>query len=369
MAKKEYITKIYEPDGSTIVTVLSHKKLAKPPTFSSKINGGQGELKLDLLLPFDDFGEASSIDFDYIVKLVMVSEDYPDGVTLYSGVLMEYEPFANEKKQGVTINCLGLASTLTFDYYKDGSSYTVSHSATDPEDIFKDVLDKHNAVETNALVNYTVSSTESVGVNVDKKFTDKTWYQACEECKDLSSNAGFYWYVDADGVAYFKSKPSTPTHRFIFGKDVISFSAPKTSKEIVNVVSVRHQVPDGMGGFNDATTNREDATSISTFRRRAKIITDSGITAVATAEQRGDKEIADNKDEKIETELVIGSEYNIESIKPGDTCVVRNFKHASQFFSSNMQIVRVSYKGDHVVLSLEEHMHDLGDALDSFING
>lgn len=355
---KQYLVKIYAQDGTTLKKVIPHDMLNSEPKFTAKMNGGQGEMLIDTKFPFDDFGEGTEIEFDFVITVDVTDDNNPNGITIYGGVIQEYEPYANAKQQGVKVKALGYAALLAYDYYKNGSSYSVSKSGIDPEQMFKDIIDHHRTVDSNSPINYTGSSTDTVGTNANITFTQKKHSDSIKEVQEVSP--GFYWYVGADGVAKFKDKPTSATHTFIFGKHVTSFRAPKTAKQVVNNVYISY---DG-GNLED-----DDSASITRFRKRTKIVDNQDVKDATTAQSKIDTELEKNDTELIKSEITINDSYDIESILPGQTCKIRNFNHASEFFSSNMQIVEVRYQGKQVVLSLEEHMFDIGEEIDNFVNG
>ena len=65
-------------------------------------------------------------------------------------------------------------------------------------------------------------------------------------------------------------------------------------------------------------------------------------------------------------QLIINAQYDIESIKVGDTCQVLNLAENSGVFTNNMQIVRIIYNWDNVTLDLEEVIDDFGNQLTKF---
>lgn len=358
MAEKRYLAKIYERDGSTLALNIPKAKMRDNPTFTDRINGGMGEVQIDYIVPFDDFEEGTKIDHQFILDLLVFDDANPLGRRLYRGAIQEYEPYIRGKTQGVLIKALGLGSNLSYDDYMASSRtvYTVAHSGVDPEVIFQAIIDEWRAFVNNALINYSGSSTDTVGTNVDKTFTDKTWFDACAETKDLCPD-GWWWHVDADGIASLLPKPSTPTHSFIIGKHIEDGRFPKSVKSVKNRVRVTRT-----GG---TVTEYSDATSITKYESRLEIMGDSSLGDEATADQAGQKKVDDNKDPKNKNTLVINSEYDIESIKVGQTCAILNSNEAATFVT-NAQIVGLTYEGDRVRLELEESVADLGLALDRF---
>lgn len=359
MAEKRYLAKIYERDGSTLALNIPKAKMRDNPTFTDRINGGMGELEIDYIVPFDDFEEGTKIDHQFILDLWVFDDANPDGRRIYRGAIQEYEPYINGSTQGVLIKALGLGSNLSYDAHmaSSRSNYTVNYATTDPETIFQAIIDEWRAFVNNALIDYDGSSTQTVGTNVTKEFVDKTWFDAITETKDLCPE-GWWWHVDADGIASLLPKPTTATHSFIIGRHIEDGRFPKSVKTVKNRVRVTRN-----GG---TITHYDDSTSIGKYESRWEAINDTSLGDVNAADQAGNKKVADNKDPKNKNTLVINSEYDIESIKVGQTCAILNSNEAATFVT-NAQIVGLTYEGDRVRLELEESVADLGLALDRFV--
>jgi len=107
--------------------------------------------------------------------------------------------------------------------------------------------------------------------------------------------------------------------------------------------------------YNGGTQNATDATSIAAYGKREKYIDRTTDTSDSTtALQIATKEVEDNKDEKIEATIILNNQYDIESVRPGQTCKIMNYKKGAELFSENMLIVSTRYKnGDSLEINLE----------------
>lgn len=343
---KRFNIKVYDTDGVTLIQTLSPSVLKGAPTFTSQINGGLGQCQLDLNLPFDDFGEGTDIDFMYIVKIYVTDSENPLGRLVYTGFVSAYQPYLQNKIQGVKVTLLGLGSLLSFAYYKNGASFTVAHSAVDPAVIMKAIIDHFNTIYPGSLLGYNSGGTtvDTVGTNVTYTFIEKKWLDALKDAFG-TVGAGWWWSVDKQGQLYLKQKPASATHRFTIGKDIDSITVDKSSESVKNQVRVK---------YNGNTADDSDATSISRFGTREAIVSDDQIQNAATANQRAGQEVDDNKVEKIKAKLTINMSYDLESIEVGDTCKIMNLDSAQQTFNNNMMIVSVNYSFTKVTVELEE---------------
>jgi len=364
---KSYNIKVFDQDGSTAITNWSAQTVKNTPQFTSKINGGFGECVLDLDLPFDDFGEGNAVNFMNIVDIYAVDSDSPRGTRIYRGFVSQYEPYIEGRgEEGVRVSLLGLGSMLTFSYYKNGTSYTVNHTTQDPETIGRAIIDHFNTIYGGSLLTYDGDSTDPVGTTVNMDFVDQKWFDSLRRVGEVSGT-GWWWKIDENGKYWLKDKPSSVTHKFTIGKDIVMIQAPKDSEKVVNDVQVRWSA--GNVDDSDATSQQTYGSGSSPTGKRSKIITDSNLTSSAAGTQRASKEIADNKDAKVKAVLTINDNYDLESIKVGETCKIQNYNKDSTFFDSNMLIVGLNYQGDTTRLELEGHPANFGVELDSFVNG
>ncbi len=237
---KHFVAQIYDQDGSTLLRTLTTEMpldttlphLKSVPTFSTRINGGQGECVLDINFPFDNFEEGSTVNFMNIVKLYCVKVDRSAAsqtqTLLYTGFVSKYDTYVEQDgSEGVRMTCLGLVSLLAASYYKNGSSFTVTHSTVDPETIGHAIIDHVNSIFGGSLFSYSGSTTSSVGTSVSITFTDQKWNDALKKTGELAGT-DWWWKVDESGQYWLKAKPSSPTHTFTIRRDIVSLNARRT---------------------------------------------------------------------------------------------------------------------------------------------
>ena len=354
---KKYLLKIYDSTGATFKETINPATIKNDIIFSSSINGGQGQLNISLNVEFDNYS-ANIADMN-IVKVYQVDDtNNLTGRLIYTGFISTIKPFWSGSDEGVNITLLGLSSLLSFAFYKD-ADYTVPHVGVDPEALLEAIIDHFNTVYSGSLISYTAGSIDNVGTNVSYTFRKNLWLQSVIIASQLAG-ANYYWYVDETGLFTFTTKPASSTHTFTIGKDVDSFTSNINNERVRNKVTVEYT--------GAATVTSDDATSQTAYGVRERYITDSNIGNAASATQRADQEIDENKDAKFNVVIRINSEYDIETIKPGDTCKVRNYNSTSTVFQDNMQIVKVYYSPDFVTLELEEFTRDFGKVLQDFVN-
>lgn len=373
--QKQFLIKIFDQDGTTFLKSFTSDQpddstlpfLKNTPQFTSRINGGYGELVLDLSYPFDDFDEGTVIDFMNIVKVyaVKTTDSMEQEIDLiYTGYVSKYSPYIDSGSEGVRVTCLGLISLLAASYYKD-ADFTVSHSTQDPEAIARAIIDHFNTVFGGSPVSYSNDTTDAVGTNVSVEFVDQKWSDALRTVGSLAGE-GWWWKIDEQGRYWLKAKPGTPTHSFTIGKDIDRIQGEKDGEKVINEVYVRRS-----GGtetsYDDATSQAEFGTGNPPTGKRTKIINEASLTDEDTADQRGTKELEDQKEAKVRSPLTINTQYDLESVKVGDTCCIRNLRNGNSFFGSNMLITSLTYRGDSVEMELEDANGSFANELARFV--
>lgn len=356
---KRFQVKVLDSSG-TFIKNFSPEIIANDPNFSSEINSGFGENTFILKLPFDDFDEGSSIDYENFVEIYEFDTNNPTARLIYKGVVTGYEPVAELGNQYVRLISLGLISFLTRDYFKDGSSFTVDYgvstgSSTDPKNMIEDIIDQVLTIYPNCGLYYS-SSIATLGTNIEKKFESKTWLQALKEAFALYGD-GYYWRIEKDGLVTVATNPGSATHTFTFNKHIDQANAEKTTEDLVNSVRV---------SYTGGTYDHSDATSITNYGKRHKNISATEIDNATAAQNYAEQYVGSRKDPKVAAKIVINSVYDIESIKVGDTCKVLGLKDGQNPFGTNMQIQRLRYRADTVELSVESIRRNFGDQIEKF---
>jgi len=342
--------------------------LKAAPTFASRINGGHGQCVVDLNLPFDDFGEGTTIGLMKIADIYAIDANHPRGRRIYRGFVTQYEPYLEGGREGVKVTLLGLASLLTLSLYKTGGgSVTVSHTTDDPEAIVRAVIDHFNTVYGGNLITYTDGTTDPIGVVPNVTFESQKWFDSIRKTLELAE-AGWWWKVDHDGLFWFKPRPSDVTHQFTLKDDVDSVRVTKNSEKVVNEVYLKWSL-----SGTPQTTHIFDLPSQAAFGTgspptgvRTKVLNGSSVNDGTSAGQAAQKELDDNKVAKTATQLVINEKYDLESIHVGEMCEVLNYKKGSTLFEGPMIIAGLTYTAEKVTLDLEQP-RDFGLELQSFV--
>lgn len=351
--RKRFIVKIYDIDG-TYRKTFNPNLIMNEVSFSDKVGGGQGQCVLELNLPIDDFDEGLSVDHMNVVKIYESDdENSPEPRLLYSGFISQYVPFFRAGQEGVRLTCLGLVSFLSLGYFRSGGSYEFTAS-DDPAEVIKDIVDHFESVFPGTWLSYSGGHITTVGTTVNYAFDKLKWYDAVKRMAGFAEE-DWWWRVAEDGQVYLQDRPAAATHILTIGKDVDSGEIVKNNEKVIN----RYRLT--WGSSPATTTVYEDATSQTAYGIREKLETDADINNQTTADQQGNKIIADNKDPKVEARITVNTKYDIESIKPGHTVTIRNTKRGSGTLPANMLITALQYTPDGVTLTLENQIPSLAD--------
>ncbi len=367
MANKKFLYEIFENDG-TFIGILPVRLPVKPnrsqvlplnlPQIVNEINSGQGQLNIQTNQKFDSFDEGGLIAHNNIVKMYTWDDvNHLTPILMYTGIMLTYVPWIEGGKEGVIIQCVGRSSELSADYYTSGGNFSFNKNLK-ASDIFEDIIDNFRLSYPDSDINYTGPSVEDSVTVLDIDFAQKKHKKAIEKIME-NSPPGFWWSIESDGTANYKSKPSSATHTFNLKKHLGRTEVNKSMENVINKVIVESSAP---GSPHTA----DDAPSQSAYGIRSIYITDTSLKTNATAQARADAELDNNKDIKRRTSLRVNSLYDIETIKVGDTCQVINYDNSGSLLDTNMQIVKVKYDGFFAVLTLEQNFLSLEKQLNTF---
>jgi len=337
--------------------------------FSKEINSGLGECLITLGEKIDYQGP--ELKLGNTVEIFVADEDTVDEgfIKIYSGYISLIEPTIDGGTERILVHVLGHYTKLSTDFLKNGSQVvlysdttdglttTASGTSADLGLILRAIITRYRAETTNPKLYFTLQSIPDVSQTALYSISLKTYREAFDSvCSMLPS--GYFWYVDEDGKVSIKNTPTTPTHRFQFGKHFKSLKIEKSMEKIRNFVVVWNGEP--VTG-DEVFKHYEDEASITQYGRRSDKIVDYGIDDDTSADKIGAKFIAENKDPsiKLTCEIIDNNYdaingYDIESIQAGDTCSFVGFNASlSEILNENMLITKVDYLFDRVIIEVE----------------
>lgn len=367
--KKQIIINIHTSSGEFINTWTD----ATFEAFQKEINGGPGECVIRLGKEFDygerDLKEGNEVEIRISDKDTVA--DITEGTKsriIYRGYMSMIEREANGNGEGITVHLLGYYTLLALDFLKNGAQTTLytdvaaglavaapSNNA-DIGLVMRAIIDRYRAETSNPRISYDSADIPDTGTVGSYSFERMTYREAMDKAKEMSPIGNFY-YVDERGLVKFGAKPSTPTHKFIFGRHFAKINLQRSIEKIRNFLLLWN----GETGAGVVYKHYQDDESIALYGRRAHATNDYGIDNVAAADLIGDKFINESKDPeaKVICEILDNNGdddmgYDIESIQPGDTCSFYGFDpFLAEIFKDNMLITKVRYSLDKAVIEVE----------------
>ena len=368
---KQVTIKVYKPTGEYITTW----KTAKFSGFTKRLNGGLG----DCLIELGEVVTYSGVDLDLNneVRIIITDTDTigtSDGEKLiYSGYISNYVPWINSSGEGINVFLLGYYTKLAQDVLKNGDittfySDTTTGIGTPKTGTLADIglmmratINRYIAETTNPKLNYTAGTLQLTNTTAKYKFESMTYREVIEIILSMSPN-GWFWYVDELGLVHFRAKPTTPTHKFVYGKDFSAVRIERSMEKLKNALIFWN----GKLGDDQVYKLYSDLVSVAKYGRRLIRRTDERILDVGgasdTADKIGNKFVDEHKDPdiKVVVDIIDNNEngtpigYDIESINPGDTCTFYGFDESlADLFKYNMLITKVDYELNKATITVE----------------
>lgn len=339
--------------------------------FRKVINGGLGDLKITLPMPFD---QAYVSPFTVIFNRVEV---YVQGNLLYSGFIAGVNAIAQGRKEDVVITCRGHAARLPFIVLKNGTTITLrtdtaaglttgaTATAATIDVLLKAVIDRYNAEAVYPIINYTATSVTPIATTFTYTFLAKTIFVVIERAMEVTP-AGTYWRVGADNIFYVNTKSTTADITLNFATQVAAISDNQSIDGMINRALVAYN-----GTPPTLAKLTTDTTSSGLYGDWWWQRIDGKYTVAGDVTSLSQKIIDGNKNPPRRLQVVVpdsaGSKtsgYDIETIEPGQTLKLINLPEAAaQSFPSLFQIVAVDYTPEAATLDLETPTDDLAREL------
>lgn len=134
---KFYQYKIYDKSNA-YKTTLDPKKVMSDIGFSQNINGTQGEINIEMNLPFDNnyFLQGD------LVKIWEYSDLNKSGRQIYYGWVSKIDRVQDQSSQKIVLVCLGIGTLLKKIIFDNGTKTFDLNQ--DPAETLKDIIDYVN---------------------------------------------------------------------------------------------------------------------------------------------------------------------------------------------------------------------------------
>jgi len=316
-----YNIKIYNK-SLVYQNTLSLKKVVNISGFTSDINGWVWNMTLTLNL------KITNTDFE----VWDILEIYFESDHIYSWSIIDVQKLYWTNIETVSLIMIGygwlMSQVLKTETYSDIAS-----------NIAKDIIDDFNTEYWTAILSYDVNSIPTTVWAIDLTFTNKNYLECLRE---LSDTVWLKFFIDIDGVVYFRDEALYSNHKLTTEKDVEQLNITEEWRWIKNTLILKNAV-------NEKTYT--DAISISTYWiKEIYLDKSSELTTEATGDEYADTYLNDNADKKDKIQITVNNKYDYFTIKPWDTIKVRN----TWYTINNLQIVKISYSYEKAILDLEK---------------
>lgn len=360
---KNYQIKVYDIDY-TLETVIADARIKH---YKDRINSGLGEFVFNVERTLNDWTTLGNLELAKIIELWVNDTDTNDYVRVYSGYISRINFLQSTTKKTVTVTCLGFVSRLGSDIYKNGTTTSITETTTEPATIFKNIIDKlrDSANGNIPFLNYTPSSLQDTNQSVSLKFESNTYLEALKRVLDLSP-ANWFWKLDQDNIFNFSQRPEVADHNFSMGH-IETLQIDYSMEQIVNGVLtwdndvvyryVANSDSQALYGRRIQRETMPSATGVDAMDKQAQSI----LGEKATPRSSIIIVLADNNEFEKFGDL---AGYDIESVKPGQTCRITGIDELSgSFLSKNMLIRSVTYYPTSAVLEVDIDREGIDDLL------
>lgn len=281
----------------------------------------------------------------------------PNGVRRFTGFISDIATrYGDTETTKVTLMSFG----FDLDQYvvEDSSDTTVPFNSYDPSDIVREGLDQF--VSRGGITTYTSATIDDTSTVVSYTFRLNTFLELLKKSLELAPE-GWFFYVDlGTNNTIFKNKPASPQHIFTLGIEIKSLDLRSYIEDVVNDV---YFVGGEVGMPLEPLYIRTTEAPASFTRRGLRRITDNRVTLTASAEVLSEGEIdRNNRIQYRSTITILDKVYDIESIKLGDVIGFRNFDNYVDTLT--MQVVKITYNPDFVVLTLDTLLPNVNKRLE-----
>lgn len=341
---KQVFIKTYARDG-TYKGVFFNFSFS---SFQMSLNGGVGDLTVIIPRKFDEFNNDGAISLGYELRIYISDKESISGKLIYSGEIDDINPSVGADET-VTINCSGWISQLADDLLESSQNILFEKTSVDISAMIKDFIDAYKAARTDDKISYTASSIATTGKTANLKVYGESPLSAIIAAARMA-DVNWFFRVGADNIFYFNAIPTTPTHYFMFGKDIAELKINRNIRDTKNAVLFANGL--GSGDPQSVLKLYSDSGSITSFGRRVSKQRDGRYRDSSSIDEAAGRELdAYSQPINVVTLRIVDSNntngYDIESIKPGDTFKVLNIS-ANDALTSNMLITTVTYNIDSV---------------------
>ena len=350
--------KVYDPTGTTFRRVFDAGLQLSNVQITRQVNSPASDVSVDIALPWDNFGYGQSTGINpadqvdiYALPGATLTNPNPVPVLVYQGHVEEITgTYADDGTNHVTLRLFPIDALLGRSLWK-AASYVVSYPAGTVNGVISDIIDNINSIYGATVLTKNLGTP---GVTINQTFTRQT-HQSALQIAAAFADSTWFWRIRANGQFDLQQySDSTQVHTLVMNSHISSIKAIKS------LLNTKNKALISWGG-TPTDSEYSDATSISNYLQRQEIITDSSIGDLATANLKGNAEIAKLKNVFTKTQITVNATYDIHTIQPGDTVKIVNISNlTTQMVTGVLRVMRVQYDGALAILDLADIMDNFG---------
>ena len=303
------------------------------PSFRTVINGGAGELVVDLARKYDNYGEGNDVSLGNKVELWVADNEATNGQRVYTGYISQYTPVIDGDKEYVEVTLMGYVTEMSYRIIKDGSNNTtVTLSGMDPVAMIQQVISYYQ-LDGGTNLSFNSQTMTPTGASDIYWLKANTMKEAIDGITTLLPY-GYNWWVDpsTNDVYVKQTDLNNPTHKIIIGKHATYIQTVKRIESLVNRVFL-------LGGNNPQLFNEYSRTaSIAQYHLAETRVMDTAIVDNTSADAAAKKML--DSSQAPETRSIIRivdsngentlQGYDIESVHVGDSIQVKNISFGAK---------------------------------------
>ena len=268
-----------------------------------------------------NFGETKDIAYGNQLKLYVFDKESNDsGVLIYSGYISDYLPDIEGSKEIINVTFFGYWTESNFYVLENSGATEVAYSSQSPLAIITDLISKFHA----AGGRLQMGTSDDPKTSITYTYNCNTYQEAIMQAV-LMSPYDYFSRVEPNGKLYLKQKNSSADHVFHIGRDIANFQQEKVTEHIINEVYFTG------GGSPPSIYKKYTASgSVSAYGVHATRIVNEKVTDISAADAMANRQLNffSNLEIRITLDIIDsnnnqdGQGYDIESIRPGDTCKI-----------------------------------------------
>lgn len=335
MALKNFIYKVFTNSYTGSGSFITNWTDATPPEFDWSINGGLGDMTIDVARPITSFGEGSDINVFNEVQCWITDKESPLMTKIGSWWIGDYTPTVSGHTESVKVHLLPYTTELTDNYWIGSNSSTFSFTNYNPAAIIQNALD--NKIRTVGGKVGSASKSAQGLINaanqISYTFSAQTYRDAVDKAKDLSP-AGTYWYIDPDNNLNFRPLSTSLLHTFKIGENIQNVDIKKDGSLVKNqaVGIFGLDVTSGSTIYVEMGSNSGyyDGSKV-LYGHRTYYVNDQRVTQISTAKYMFLNYLDYYNSPLVNATITLADSngspnagYDIETLRPGDTANIRD---------------------------------------------